>query len=242
MKDLSKINFINGLGLPQQIAEHLADDIRDNRLKPGEKLPPEIELCKIFKVSRTAIREAIARLRHEGLLESKRGSGISVAPLEKRQSFGLATSNPDDPEQINFLYEIRIMVGVESAGLAAIRHTDNDLMRLNHFLEELAKTLKEKKDGSIPHRAFHKTIAEASYNPYLIEFEWYIHEKLWKMFRESRHRTQTTPGMDVEVHQEHQLLLDSIKSRVPILAREAAMNHLVNSTKRNNLIVHHKIA
>ena len=59
MKNIPNLKLTKGLGIPQQIAEHLTGEIRDNRLKPGQKIASETELCKIYNVSRTAIREAI---------------------------------------------------------------------------------------------------------------------------------------------------------------------------------------
>lgn len=238
MKKIPKIKWTKGSGIPQQIAEHLAGEIRDNRLKPNEKLASETELCSIYNVSRTAIREAIARLKHEGLIVSKRGIGITVTPWDKRQSFRVDLEKANDPNHISYLYELRIMVGVESAALAAIRHQPEDLARIEHLIQEMANVITQRIDGGVQHRAFHKSIAESSYNPYLIEIERYLHEKLWQIFKQSRRRKLE---MDIEVHREHQLMLDTIKSGVPRLAREAALNHLHNSAKRHNIKIHHHI-
>ncbi len=238
MNQMSTIKLMKGSGIPQQIAEHLVGEIRDNRLKPGEKLASETELCKIYHVSRTAIREAIARLKHEGLLESKRGIGITVAPWDKRQTFCLDIRKTNDLNHVCYLYELRIMVGVESAALAAIRHREDDITRLEQLIKEMATVIKKRIDGGALHRAFHKSIAETSYNPYLVEIERYLHEKLWQIFKQSRRRKVE---MDMVVHREHQLILDTIKSGVPSLAREAAMTHLQNSAKRHNVKIHHKI-
>lgn len=242
MKGSSEIKLSSEAGLPQQVAEHLTGEIRDGVLTLGQKLPPEADLCKQYGVSRTVIREAVARLRHDGLLESRQGSGVSVASWENRRAFRLDRINLKDPFSINFIYEMRVLIGVESVALAAIRHKLEDLKRLRHLMDEMAEAIKNDEDGAVPHRAFHKSIAEASYNPYLIDFESFLQERLWEIFQQARRRTQTTPGLASKVHNEHRLILDAIASGTPNLAREAALNHLHNAAKRAGVRIYHQLA
>ena len=65
--------------LDDQVAQPLLPRIDSGRLKAGEKLPPEAVLAPEFGVSRTVEREAISRLKHEGLLGSRQGSGVFVS-------------------------------------------------------------------------------------------------------------------------------------------------------------------
>ncbi len=241
MSDTPIINFQSEGGFPQKVAEHLTSEIRKNRLKSGEKLPPEAELCKHYGVSRTVIREALARLKHDGLLESRQGSGIIVASWKKRRSFRLDWLDLQDPYNINFLYELRVFIGVEAASLAAIRHKRADIERLNALMEDMAQAIKKGEDGAIPHRAFHKLIVEASYNPYFIEFESFIQDRLWDVMQQARKRTQTTEGLAPKVHKEHSLVVEAIASGSPELAREAALNHLLNAAKRAGLRIKEKL-
>src|SRR5262245_57938021 len=62
--------------LSDQVAQALLARIESGQLKPGEKLPAEAMLAPEFGVSRTVVREAISRLKHGGLLESRQGSGV----------------------------------------------------------------------------------------------------------------------------------------------------------------------
>ncbi|MBW1699650.1 MAG: FadR family transcriptional regulator [Deltaproteobacteria bacterium] len=241
MNDLQEIKLSSGAGLPQQVAEHLSGEIHDGVLKTGQKLPPEAELCKKYGVSRTVIREAVARLKHDGLLESRQGSGVTVASWENRRAFRLDGINMKDPFNINFIYEMRVLIGVEAVALAAIRHKEEDLERLNHLMGEMAEAIRKGEDGAVSHRAFHKSLAEASYNPYLIDFESFLQERLWEILKQARKRTQTTPGLAQKVHKEHQLIIDGIASRVPSLAREAARHHLHNAAKRAGVRIYHPL-
>ena len=241
MKDSPEIKFSPELGLPQQVAEHLAGEIREGTLKLGQKLVPEADLCKKYGVSRTVLREAVARLKHDGLLESRQGSGVTVASWENRRAFRLDWINMKDPFSINFIYEMRVLVGVESVALAAIRHKEEDLNRLENLMEEMAEAIRKGEDGAVPHRAFHKSIAEASYNPYLIDFESFLQDRLWEVLQQARQRTRTTPGLALRVHSEHRLMLDGIASGVASLAREAGSNHLRNAAKRAGVRIYHQL-
>jgi DNA-binding FadR family transcriptional regulator len=241
MKGSAEIRLSSAAGLPQQVAEHLVGEIRDGVLELGQKLPSEADLCKQYGVSRTVIREAVARLRHDGLLESRQGSGVIVASWENRRTFRLDRLNMKDPFNINFIYEMRVLIGVESVTLAAIRHKQDDLKRLKHLMDEMAEAIKNDEAGDVPHRAFHKSIAEASYNPYLIDFESILQDRLWEIFKQARKRTQTTPGLALKVHNEHQIVLDAIASGAQNLAREAALNHLRNAAKRAGVRIYHQL-
>ena len=61
-----------------QIVEKIKNLLMEKKLKPGDKIPPEEELCKIFDVSRTTIRNAINRLVLEGILVRKKGKGTFI--------------------------------------------------------------------------------------------------------------------------------------------------------------------
>ena len=96
--------------LSDQVTEALLSRIESGRLKPGEKLPPEAALASEFGVSRTVVREAISRLKQEGLVESRQGSGVFVrlqpainslkiddSVLESRESSGCTVDSAGYP-------------------------------------------------------------------------------------------------------------------------------------------------
>lgn len=64
--------------IPDQVFESLIDAIRQDEIKPGEKLPSEHELCEMFGVSRPSVKTAIDRLKLLGIIEAKVGDGTYV--------------------------------------------------------------------------------------------------------------------------------------------------------------------
>jgi len=77
-KSSVQIKFKRAPKLSEQVADYLIMEIKRGSFKPGDNLPSEAILAKQLNVSRTVIREAFARLKYDGLLDSKQGSGAKV--------------------------------------------------------------------------------------------------------------------------------------------------------------------
>ncbi len=72
------------------VAESLSEKIRSGALKPGQQLPTEIELCAEYDVSRTVVREAVARLRSDGLVVPHQGRGMFVSETPEPRNFSIS--------------------------------------------------------------------------------------------------------------------------------------------------------
>src|SRR5690625_5350390 len=110
-------------GLPDQISDIIAEEIRLGRLKPGDRLPTEQRFCEAYGVSRAVIREAISRLKRDGLLVSQQGRGVFVSAEGSSASFRLPDTNLDDPEELRQILELLIAVEVAATALAAERRS-----------------------------------------------------------------------------------------------------------------------
>ena len=104
------------LRLPQQIAIRLRDKIAKEKLVPGDKLPTEPDLIKEMGVSRTVLREAIATLKAEGLVEAKQGVGVFVSSPKTETMASLAQG------------EMRVTVLDVGQGLSVVIKTATHLM------------------------------------------------------------------------------------------------------------------
>ncbi|MGN6144848.1 MAG: FadR/GntR family transcriptional regulator [Mesorhizobium sp.] len=118
------------------VAEGLSEKIRSGALQPGAQLPTEAELCVEYDVSRTVVREAVARLRSEGLVVPQQGRGMFVSETPAARNFSI----PDEalktlPETIALL-ELRLSVEVEAAGLCAERRTDAEAAEIRALMEQ----------------------------------------------------------------------------------------------------------
>ncbi|MEG3115255.1 FCD domain-containing protein [Salinicola sp. 4072] len=130
----------------------------------GGKLPSELQLAKEIGVSRPIVRQALATLRDEGLLTSKRGSGHYFQPLDKTASniFGSSRSIKGVSDCFRFREVIECAAAAEAARVGDEEH-------LAH-IEEAAQAMKassiNEQEAFEREFAFHLAIAEATRNPY----------------------------------------------------------------------------
>jgi len=106
--------------LAEQVIARLANDIRSGRLEPGARLPTEQALSSALGVSRTVVREAVAALRADGLVVTRRGSGAYVAD-PTAGPFRIAAPKAAALADVLQVMELRLAVEVEAAALAAER-------------------------------------------------------------------------------------------------------------------------
>ena len=132
------------------VFEGLLDQIRSGRLGPGAQLPTEADLCDSFAVSRTVVREAVARLRSEGLVIPRQGKGVFVseAPLG---SFSIPDQDLDALPQTLALLELRLGVEVESAGLCALRCTRDEAQAIRAEMAAAGRLLADRHGFDYPY-------------------------------------------------------------------------------------------
>ena len=156
------------LTLSQEIVKKLEDIIRQKKVLPGEKLPSEMEMCSMFGVSRTSLREALQMLSARGLITIRKGSGIYVnnySPAHAIKPMSLFLELNLDREYITHVMEVRKMFEPNIASLDALNRTETDIQKLEQNLEELKNSPIDNfyKQGEID-RDFHLIIAEACKN------------------------------------------------------------------------------
>ncbi len=155
--------------LSQIIEAKIEELIRSKKLIAGQKLPTEIELCKMFGVSRTSLREALHMLSAKGLITVKKGSGIYINDYSSETAKDFISLYLDmnfDKDYIMYVIKIRQMLEPNIVRLAASNRTDEQLLKLEKILTDFKNCNHSnvKKLGELDRR-FHLTIAEASANP-----------------------------------------------------------------------------
>ena len=151
------------------VADTVAADILTGRLAPGDMLPPEPHLCLHFGVSRTVVREAVAGLVRQGLTSVHHGIGTVVCDraawndldpelLSLRATLGLIHDLMDD------LLEIRRMVEVEVAGLAARRRSPQHVADLGDLVQQMERAVGDLAAYSAADIDFHEALILASGN------------------------------------------------------------------------------
>ncbi|WP_019631386.1 FadR/GntR family transcriptional regulator [Actinomadura atramentaria] len=116
--------------LVEQAAHRLRDQIAAGVWPVGAKLPGETTLARDLGVGRSTVREAIRVLAGAGLVRARQGAGVFVLAAEAAEGWPERVRRASVAE----LYEIRLMVEVRAAELAAERRTDADLAALDRAL------------------------------------------------------------------------------------------------------------
>jgi GntR family transcriptional repressor for pyruvate dehydrogenase complex len=156
--------------LTGELINRLTEEIVAGKLAPRTRLPTEHGLMDAFGVSRTVVREAIAALRAEGLVETRQGSGAFVAADSRRRPFRI---DPDDLKsiaQVVDVMELRICVEAEAAGLAAARRLKPDLERIGAIADRFSRAVAKADPAIDLDFQFHVAIGGATGNPYFSSF------------------------------------------------------------------------
>lgn len=153
--------------LSDQVATHLEKMIIDNQIEPGGTLPTERDLSLRFEVSRTVIREAVRGLVAKGLLEVNMGSGMIVRRPSTQlvsQTISLYLRGGRRDVDHASVTEIRRLLEIEIAGLAAERRTDGDLAGLKVVLDDYPNVANERQSYVKWDLDFHLRLAASTHN------------------------------------------------------------------------------
>ena len=115
--------------LADVLAQRLQQEIEQGHFAPGEKLPSEQQLALSYGVSRPIVREAIGRLKHDGLVTSRQGSGAFVAESGGASVFRLDIANFEDRHEIESLIELLMAIESAATGMAALMLVVPELFR-----------------------------------------------------------------------------------------------------------------
>ncbi len=153
--------------LAQAVVAGLKSRILDGSLAPGTKLPSEAELIAEYAVSRTVIREAVTRLRAEGLVETFQGRGSFVLAVPEATSFQLEATAIRNHHDVLAMVDFRIGVESEAAALAAA-HIDT--RGAEAIRDALAEFLTAEPEHAVEADfAFHRAVAAATGNRFYVD-------------------------------------------------------------------------
>ncbi len=220
--------------LPGRIAAEIAREINDGKLKAGDKLPTEHVLSKTFGVSRSVIREAIAQLRNEGAVETRQGVGAFVTDPRQRVSIRIERSKLNDPDNFRDLFQLRMPLEIEAAGLAAVHRTDAQLERLKTAVHNMRHAPVWEKDGISADLDFHRTLADATQNDYFSMFLGFIAERISSAINTAFSRAVFGEILETTIA-EHVAIYEAVAASDASAARAAMRAHLSGAAERVNL-------
>ena len=207
------------------VARQIAESIRNRQTHSGERLPTERELSFTFGVSWGVIRKAIKVLGAPGLVEARQGSGIYVRSNVPTFTRAFTFSDSPDAESIERLFEFRCTLEVETAHLAALRRSDDELAAIAAAAEATACALASGDWGEfgVADNAFHAAVARVSGNPYLEFAIVTAREMLQGVVSLISDRAGSVTSAVVH----HHAIVEAISTRQPDAAGRAMADHIV---------------
>lgn len=218
--------------LSHQVVRALELSIRAGELQPGQRLPTEKQLGGRFAVSRPVVREAIARLKSDGYVETRQGAGAFVAARPGLRSFKLVAEEPLTHGDLRYIQELRMAVEGAAAELAARRRTRADLAAIRAELQTMAEAIRLGADASDADGRFHSRIARATQNPYLYRFVEFLDHQFSETRRPGWNPARHRAGKPRAAQREHEQLFAAVEAGDPRAARAAAVRHLMHSMVR----------
>ena len=222
----------SGTRLSDQVANQLTAEIRRGGLAPGDKLPTEARLVEQFGVSRTVVREAVSRLKSLGLVDSRQGSGVFVRQPSSFRPLNFEAQHAASQEAVVQMVEVRRALEAEVAALAAQRRTSADLRRIQAAVKALDAAVQGGGDGVREDVQFHRAIAEAARNPFLIQTLEYLGQFLHGATQVTRANEARRLDFAQQVQDEHAAIVQALQAGDPQAARAAAAGHMDNAIAR----------
>jgi GntR family transcriptional repressor for pyruvate dehydrogenase complex len=209
--------------LTMQVVDHVRQLVSSGELKPGDRLPPERELARKLKISRSSLRAGIGFLAAMGVLKSRHGAGTFVASgppaLDSSSLTVLGALHGFLPWQ---MFEARLAIEANIAALAAERATGEHIAELAEEVAEMYASMDDPQEYLIHDVRFHRTIARAAGNPILGA----LMETISASIYDTR-RFTVDHSVDLKESAEmHREIYRAIRSHNPTLAKHAMEQHL----------------
>lgn len=222
-----------GGSLVAQTADALRQAILAGEYKPGDKLPSEAGLTELYKVSRTVVREAVAALRADKLVEARHGAGIFVLTLPTQQPQPFQDVDHDRISSIIELLELRAAVETEAAELAAVRRSPAQEEAIIRCLAAVQNCIERGEPTSEADFKLHLAIADATNNPRFREFLEVMGQNVIPRaaLRSSQTEKTAAPYL-AQLQKEHEAIVLAISDADATAAREAMRQHLKGSQQR----------
>jgi GntR family transcriptional repressor for pyruvate dehydrogenase complex len=222
----------DGVGsLPDRIYARVVEAILRGDFAPHNKLPTEGALSAQFGVSRPTVREALARLRSDGIIDSKRGAGSTVI---RAPGTPLVVATPiKSLADIERYYAFRSCIEMGAAAGAAEFRDADDLEALQQAFEALDAAMESGQSGADEDVRFHLAIANASHNPFFVATIATSVAPIRQFIELARNVTDKKSVARVRTTQaEHQAIVEAIVRRSPGDAAEAIRIHILNAKRR----------
>jgi GntR family transcriptional repressor for pyruvate dehydrogenase complex len=204
------------------IREEIRNYIRNQRLRPGDRLPAERQLAVQLGVSRTSLRQALTALRVEGLIDVRHGQGMRLIRSIDDVVPPIAADILHARPRVAAAGEVRNALEALAARLAAQRRDADDLEAMVAGIREMDGEIRAGQPGLNGDRHFHAAILAAARNDVLTELLGSVAEDSARIAEASLTRS----GQPARSLTAHRLIFEAISARDAEEARQLMDEHL----------------
>ena len=219
--------MIKKKSLVQQVADDIYKMITEDKIfAPGEQLPNENTLSSRLGVSRATLREAIRILAAQGVLDVYRGRGTFISSdIYTLNDIGLE-SLERVRVHLKDLYEARLLFEPEIASIVCRRASDAELKKIFEVGAEVEKVILAGKDRTEMDSEFHKILVKASHNEFLQRLFPIIDKSIQEAIKLNGCKLPSEDLLAKDTLRDHALLMEFLKKRDAVSARNAMSIHL----------------
>lgn len=218
--------------LSDKLAALLRQRIEAGDWSPDSRLPTEQQLTEQFGVSRTVVREAVSRLKSMGMLTSRQGSGVFVAPRHQARPLAFDPTVLHSLESVLQVVEVRRTLEGEVAALAAQRITPEKARNIRQTLQALDEAVQRGEDGVEEDLRFHQAVVRATDNPHFERMLDFLEQYQRDAIKVTRANEATSTDFMQQVQAEHASIAQAVIEGRADDARQAAVHHMLNATRR----------
>ncbi|WP_078544724.1 FadR/GntR family transcriptional regulator [Litchfieldia alkalitelluris] len=212
------------------VMKHITDMIRSGQYTTGSKLPSERELREMFKVGRSSVREALSTLVDMDVVEKRNGVGVFVKKTDLNHLVDtFVVSALLDSKVSREILDFRLILEVETAGIAALMATEEDLLEMELAIQSYSDAIDSKQDTVEPDELFHKAIVMATRNSILLKVYHFISDLLHS-FKIDLVKVENKENTLYY----HQKIYDAIKKGNEKEARQMMREHLLEFKEQFN--------
>lgn len=216
--------------LADTVFERVSRAIKSGAYAVDERLPTEHALAAEFQVSRPVVRDALQRLRDQGLIYSRRGAGSFVREQGIREPLGFGQM--ENLTDLQHCYDFRLTIEPEGAAMAAKRRSPEAIQKIKTALDLLRDATNRQAHRADADFMFHLAIAQASSNPYFVTAMQALEEHIAVGMRLHGLSLRSTKDGLSRVLAEHTDILAAIENSEAETARELMRAHLQGSRDR----------
>lgn len=206
--------------LYEQLVERLLALIHELELTAGDRLPPERELAAGLGVSRASVRQALVVLEVQGLVEVRHGEGAIL--LETRSDAEVLSAAQAHARRLPEVIEAREALEVKLAALAAERHTDEDMARIDDALDGMEQDIGSGGRGLEGDELFHGAVTAAARSSLLAD----LMAGISAAIRETRIESLSQPDRPHQSLASHRKIADAIRAWDSVGAADAMAEHI----------------